>query len=104
MAYLIKYDSVHGTWPVQVRAEGGSIVFTEGARTLTVPYSKVAKPAEVRALFFCVRFPSWEAAARWGIARLRPPWRQGHPRPDRRRQAAGFNEPLPGARSAPPLS
>lgn len=39
VAYLIKYDSVHGTWGPSVTCEGGCIVIQEGERKLAVPYS-----------------------------------------------------------------
>ena len=44
VAYLLQYDSVHGTWgAVTVRAEGGSaIVFTSAARELRVPFTRHA--------------------------------------------------------------
>ena len=46
--YLLKYDSVHGTWGPSVEVEGTSIVVKEGTRTVAIPYSNIAKPAEVR--------------------------------------------------------
>jgi glyceraldehyde 3-phosphate dehydrogenase len=42
VAYLLKYDSVHGTWGVDVRAEGGDIVFTAGVREVRVPFTRHA--------------------------------------------------------------
>jgi glyceraldehyde 3-phosphate dehydrogenase len=39
VAYLLKYDSVHGTWGPEVEAKDGHIVITEGQRVARVPYS-----------------------------------------------------------------
>lgn len=47
VAYLIKYDSVHGTWGPSVKAEGSVIVITEGDRRVEVAYSKTRVPAEL---------------------------------------------------------
>lgn len=47
-AYLIKYDSVHGTWRCTVDVKDGAVVITDGARTVTVPYSNKKNPADVR--------------------------------------------------------
>jgi glyceraldehyde 3-phosphate dehydrogenase len=42
VAYMLKYDTVHGTWDVDVRVEGGDIVLTsaDGARVERVPFSR----------------------------------------------------------------
>eukprot|EP00798_Chlamydomonas_sp_ICE-L_P007409 gene7409-537_t len=40
VGYLIKYDSVHGTWRPSVTVEGNNVIITEGERSLTIPYSK----------------------------------------------------------------
>jgi glyceraldehyde 3-phosphate dehydrogenase len=44
VAYLIQYDTVHGTWDVKVKAEGGALVFTspDGSRVLRVPFTRHA--------------------------------------------------------------
>lgn len=39
VAYLIKYDSVHGTWGPTVTAVGDKVVITDGNRTLAVQYT-----------------------------------------------------------------
>ena len=39
-AYLLKYDSVHGTWGPDVEVEGDEIVITDGARTARLTYSR----------------------------------------------------------------
>jgi glyceraldehyde 3-phosphate dehydrogenase len=48
VAYLLQYDSVHGTWDVRVTAEGGCIVLAApaaaGGRTLRVPFTQHATP------------------------------------------------------------
>jgi glyceraldehyde 3-phosphate dehydrogenase len=54
VAYLIKYDSVHGTWDVNVTvdAAGESIVFDDpkSGRHVTVPYAKFKTPSDVSGL------------------------------------------------------
>jgi glyceraldehyde 3-phosphate dehydrogenase len=41
VAYLLQFDSVHGTWGgVSVRAEGDDIVFSSSARELRVPFTR----------------------------------------------------------------
>jgi glyceraldehyde 3-phosphate dehydrogenase len=43
VAYLLQFDSVHGTWGVSVRAEGGNtIIFASGPRELRVPFTRHA--------------------------------------------------------------
>jgi len=39
VAYLIKYDSVHGTWAPKVEASDGRITISDGPRSVSVPYS-----------------------------------------------------------------
>ncbi|GFH18575.1 Gp_dh_N domain-containing protein, partial [Haematococcus lacustris] len=46
VAYLIKYDSVHGTWGPSVSVEGSTLVIREGDRSVAVAYTKQSKPAE----------------------------------------------------------
>jgi len=50
VAYLIQYDSVHGTWGVKVKGDAatGLITFTEGARTLTVKYTQSKLLADLK--------------------------------------------------------
>jgi glyceraldehyde 3-phosphate dehydrogenase len=50
VAYLIQYDSVHGTWGVKVKADSatGNITFTEGARTLSVKYTQSKVLADLK--------------------------------------------------------
>jgi glyceraldehyde-3-phosphate dehydrogenase/erythrose-4-phosphate dehydrogenase len=48
VAYLIKYDSVHGTFSPSVTVENDHIVISQGDRTLKIPYTHISKPAEVR--------------------------------------------------------
>jgi glyceraldehyde 3-phosphate dehydrogenase len=42
VAYLLKFDTVHGTWPVDVSVDGGALVLTApgGARVVRVPFSR----------------------------------------------------------------
>ncbi|KAL6750910.1 glyceraldehyde 3-phosphate dehydrogenase [Haematococcus lacustris] len=47
VAYLIKYDSVHGTWGPSVSVEGSTLVIREGDRSVAVAYTKQSKPAEL---------------------------------------------------------
>jgi hypothetical protein len=49
VAYLIKFDSVHGTWAPNVEAEGGQLVITQGERKVVVGYTGTRDPAQVRA-------------------------------------------------------
>lgn len=44
VAYMLKYDTVHGTWDVDVKVDGGDIVMTspDGARVERVPFSRHA--------------------------------------------------------------
>lgn len=42
VAYLIKYDSVHGTWRPEVKAVDKKVVITDGDRVLEVPYTNCA--------------------------------------------------------------
>lgn len=47
-AYLLKYDSVHGTWPFDVKAIDNTIVITRpGGSTHTITYSSEKSPALV---------------------------------------------------------
>ncbi|KAG2496542.1 hypothetical protein HYH03_005365 [Edaphochlamys debaryana] len=39
VAYLIKYDSVHGTWGPDVSVDGSTIVVKEGDRVVRIPYT-----------------------------------------------------------------
>jgi len=48
VAYLLRYDSVHGTWRSRVKAEAkDKIVITDGDRTQTVVYSDHSNPADI---------------------------------------------------------
>ncbi len=47
VAYLIKFDSVHGTWGPEVTVAGSNITITAGDRTLVVPYTAIRKPEQV---------------------------------------------------------
>ena len=49
VAYLLKYDTVHGTWDVSVAVDEGDIVLTapDGARVLRVPFTQLPTPALV---------------------------------------------------------
>ena len=47
IAYLIKYDSIHGIWPPMVKVDGSHIVITEGDRIVRVVYSQESNPSEV---------------------------------------------------------
>jgi glyceraldehyde-3-phosphate dehydrogenase/erythrose-4-phosphate dehydrogenase len=64
VAYLIKYDSVHGTWNVNVTvdAAGKSIVFDDpkSGRHATVPYTKLKTLSDVSGLQVLV----WECDRR----------------------------------------
>lgn len=44
VAYLLKYDSVHGTWPCKVEVEGTNIILSQGSRREVVPYTCKNKP------------------------------------------------------------
>ncbi|KAK9830553.1 hypothetical protein WJX72_012427 [[Myrmecia] bisecta] len=46
-AYLLKYDSVHGTWGPDVTVEGGNMVVTEGSRRLCVSFTALSQPGQV---------------------------------------------------------
>jgi hypothetical protein len=48
VAYLLKFDSVHGTWSADVAVENGSIVITEGQRREVIGYSCCDTPSKVR--------------------------------------------------------
>ncbi len=51
-AYLVQYDSVHGTWAHQASADGDATVVLRGAgRELRVPYSRAKAPAELAAAY-----------------------------------------------------
>jgi glyceraldehyde 3-phosphate dehydrogenase len=39
IAYLIKHDSIHGTWKCDVEYKDGSIVITDGDRVETIAFS-----------------------------------------------------------------
>lgn len=47
IAYLIKRDSVHGTWKHEAKSEGGVIVLTDvdSGRVCRVPYSSAKTPS-----------------------------------------------------------
>ena len=50
VAYLIQYDSVHGTWGVKVKADSatGMITFTEGNRTpVSIKYERDISSIEI---------------------------------------------------------
>jgi glyceraldehyde 3-phosphate dehydrogenase len=44
VAYMLKYDTVHGTWAVDVTVDGADIVLTSGARVVRVPYTRLDTP------------------------------------------------------------
>lgn len=46
-AYLLKYDSVHGTWPGEVAVVDGSIAVSLGDKQRTISYSVSADPNKV---------------------------------------------------------
>ncbi len=53
-AYLVKFDSVHGTWAHGAAAEGDAVVLTDAARpgrALRVPYSRCTEPAQLAAAY-----------------------------------------------------
>lgn len=47
IAYLLKYDSVHGTFPYDVRVDGTNIVITLPDREVVVPYTCCADNAQL---------------------------------------------------------
>jgi len=49
IAYLIQYDSIHGTWGPTVKLEGSEVVITDGDRVVRVAITSTPKPSEVRA-------------------------------------------------------
>jgi glyceraldehyde 3-phosphate dehydrogenase len=53
VAYLLKYDTVHGTWPVDVAVDGGALVLMApgGARVVRVPFSREEAVAGAAAAF-----------------------------------------------------
>jgi Glyceraldehyde 3-phosphate dehydrogenase, NAD binding domain len=48
IAYLIKYDSIHGTWGPTVEYADGFITVTEGSRSAKIAVSQEADPRKVR--------------------------------------------------------
>lgn len=48
VAYLIQFDSVHGTWGATVKASDGVITITEGSRKLEVPYTNSDKIEDLK--------------------------------------------------------
>jgi glyceraldehyde 3-phosphate dehydrogenase len=46
VAYLLKYDTVHGTWDVGVTVDAGDIVLSsrDGARVVRVPFTQLRTP------------------------------------------------------------
>ena len=52
-AYLLKYDSVHDTWPHSSTAEGDFIVLrsAKDGRVLRVPYSRAKEPAALASAY-----------------------------------------------------
>jgi glyceraldehyde 3-phosphate dehydrogenase len=47
IAYLIKYDSIHGTWEPTVKYSDGFITITSGDRSVHVPCTRTADPSQV---------------------------------------------------------
>ena len=53
-AYLVQFDSVHGTWEHEASVDGDFVVFTDTkrpGRTLRVPYSRCKEPAALAAAY-----------------------------------------------------
>lgn len=50
VAYLIQYDSVHGTWGVKVKGDAatGLITLTEGPRTVSIKYTQSKALADLK--------------------------------------------------------
>lgn len=69
IAYLLKYDSIHGTWKAGVKYADGFITVTEGGRCVKIACSrehdpsKVGVPEEHRSLAACLAFTGCFACA-----------------------------------------
>jgi glyceraldehyde 3-phosphate dehydrogenase len=50
-SYLLKFDSVHGTWLHEASAEGEVIVLRGAGREVRVPYSRTSEPAGLVAAY-----------------------------------------------------
>jgi glyceraldehyde-3-phosphate dehydrogenase/erythrose-4-phosphate dehydrogenase len=48
IAYLIKFDSIHGTWGPSVEVEGDEIVISEGDRTVRIAVTQLSDHTQVR--------------------------------------------------------
>ena len=48
IAYLIKYDSIHGTWGPEVEYSGGFVTITEGDRSIKIAISQEQDASKVR--------------------------------------------------------
>lgn len=49
IAYLIKYDSIHGTWAPEVEYADGFVTITQGDRTVKIACSSEPDASKVRA-------------------------------------------------------
>lgn len=50
IAYLIKYDSIHGTWRPEVEYSDGKITITDGSRSVSIAVSQEKDVSKVRDL------------------------------------------------------
>jgi hypothetical protein len=48
IAYLIKYDSIHGTWGPEVEYRDGYVIITEGERSVKIAISQEKDASKVR--------------------------------------------------------
>ena len=51
IAYLLKFDSIHGTWKPDVTYADGFITVTEGDRSVKIAATREPVPAKVRRPF-----------------------------------------------------
>jgi glyceraldehyde 3-phosphate dehydrogenase len=49
IAYLLKYDSIHGTWGPSVTFADGHITITDGSRSVEIAVTSTPNVSEVRA-------------------------------------------------------
>lgn len=46
IAYLLQFDSIHGTWGPKVEVEGDIITITEGERTVRIAVTQNSDPKQ----------------------------------------------------------
>ena len=50
IAYLIKYDSIHGTWGPSVEYADGCITIEDGSRSVKIACAQIKDPTQARSL------------------------------------------------------